>query len=140
MQIYHLNWPSTIAIATTTTTTTPLPPPLPTTTITTTTTAIATTKATMTVTGTGTETTMVTTAQALPLQTQPILDSALFSDLLELTIDEKKTKKKAILTKTVSESAAVTCAASSGRLPVFVQLSNPSPASWNKWFELLSDD
>lgn len=64
-----------------------------------------------------------TTARATPLITQPLLDSTLFNDLLELTIDEKK-KKKAIITKTVSEGA-VTCA-SSGRLPVFAQLSNPS--------------
>ncbi|VDN92875.1 unnamed protein product [Brugia pahangi] len=136
--MYHFNWPSTIAIATTTTTTTPPlppsppPPPPARTTITTTTT----TTTTAAVTTTGTETVTVTTAQALP---QPILDSALFNDLLELTIDEKKTKKKTIITKTVSDSTTVTCA-SSGRLPVFVQLSNPSSASWNKWFELLSDE
>lgn len=132
--MYHFNWPSTIAIATTATTTTtppPLPPSPPPARTTVTTTAAVTT--------TGTETVTVTTAQALPLQTQPILDSALFNDLLELTIDEKKTKKKTIITKTVSDSTTVTCA-SSGRLPVFVQLSNPSSASWNKWFELLSDE
>uniref|UniRef100_A0A0R3S415 C3H1-type domain-containing protein n=1 Tax=Elaeophora elaphi TaxID=1147741 RepID=A0A0R3S415_9BILA len=70
--------------------------------------------------------TITTTAGATSLVTQPLLDSALFNDLLELTIDEKK-KKKAIITKTVSESA-VTCS-SSGRLPVFAQLSNPSSAS-----------
>uniref|UniRef100_A0A915Q2C6 C3H1-type domain-containing protein n=1 Tax=Setaria digitata TaxID=48799 RepID=A0A915Q2C6_9BILA len=67
----------------------------------------------------------VATARATPLITQPLLDSTLFNDLLELTIDEKE--KKAVITKTVSESA-VTCA-SSGRLPVFAQLSNPSSAS-----------
>lgn len=69
---------------------------------------------------------IATTTRATPLIPQPLLDSALFNDLLELTIDEKK-KKKAIITETVSESA-VTCA-SSGRLPVFAQLSNPSSAS-----------
>lgn len=69
---------------------------------------------------------IATTARATPLIAQPLLDSALFNDFLELTVDEKK-KNKAIITKTVSESA-VTCA-TSGRLPVFAQLSNPSSAS-----------
>ncbi|KAL3986375.1 Zinc finger C-x8-C-x5-C-x3-H type (and similar) family protein [Acanthocheilonema viteae] len=68
---------------------------------------------------------IATTARTTPLIAQPLLDSALFNDLLELTIDEKK--KKAIITKTVSGSA-VTCAPS-GRLPVFARLSNPSSAS-----------
>ncbi|VDN05048.1 unnamed protein product [Thelazia callipaeda] len=73
--------------------------------------------------------TVTTSAFASEANTEPSLDAGIIDDLLDLTVDEKKLKrkKKMLVSKTTSESAVI--CAPSGRLPVFAQLSNPSSAS-----------